>query len=120
MDIIHNSYNKDYIKLSDEVFKAIVALKKFNYEHIYNKAMTKERVQEITKMFELLFDTYIEDLKQNKESSPIINSYLKNMVEDYKKNNTKERIVMDYIAGMTDDFFIREYERITINDPTKN
>ncbi len=120
MDIIHNSYNKDYIKLSDEVFKAIVALKKFNYEHIYNKAMTKERVQEITKMFELLFDTYIEDLKQNKESSPIINSYLKNMVEDYKKNNTKERIVIDYIAGMTDDFFIREYERITINDPTKN
>lgn len=115
LDIIDNSFDKNYIRLSDEVFKAIVALKKFNYEHIYNKAMTNEEKEKLKEMFETLFDTYFNDLKINNASSPIINSYLKNMVEKYKQNNTKERIVIDYIAGMTDDFFLRECERITKN-----
>lgn len=113
LDIINNSYNKNYIRLSDDVYKAIVELKKFNYEHIYNKAMTKDELQELKKMFETLFNTYLEDLKTNNTSSPIIYSYLENMQKEYIKNNTKERIVIDYIAGMTDDYFLNEYERIS-------
>ena len=120
MDIIKNSLNKNYIKLSDEVFKAIVALKKFNYEHIYNKAMTKKEKEKLTHQFTVLFDTYLEDIKTENQKSPIINSYLKNMHQEYREHNTKERIVIDYIAGMTDDFFLREYERIRKDDPTNN
>ena len=112
LNIINNSYNKNYIRLSDDVYKAIVELKKFNYEHIYNKAMTKEELKELKEMFETLFDTYLEDLKTNNTSSPIIYSYLENMQKEYIKNNTKERIVIDYIAGMTDDYFLNEYQRI--------
>lgn len=118
MDIIKNSINKNYIKLSDDIFNAIVQLKKFNYEHIYNKAMSKKRKDELTHKFEVLFEEYLEDLKTNNQSSPIINSYLKNMIPEYRNNNTNERIVIDYIAGMTDDYFLREYARI-INDPRK-
>ena len=113
LDIINNSYDKNYIKLSDEVFNAIEELKKFNYEHIYNKALTKEEKDKLRNMFELLFETYIKDIKENNKYSPIVNSFLKNMCDEYKKNNTNERIAIDYIAGMTDDFFIGEYERIT-------
>ena len=112
MDIIKNSMNKNYIKLSDDVFKAIVELKKFNYAHIYNKAMTKKEKDELTHKFEVLFETYLEDLETNNQSSPIINSYLKNMIPEYRDNNTNARIVIDYIAGMTDDYFLREYARI--------
>ena len=36
LDIVENSYNKPYIKLSDEVYNAINNLKDFNYEKIYN------------------------------------------------------------------------------------
>ena len=117
LDIINNSYGKDYIKLSDEVFKAIENLKKFNYEHIYNKAMSKEEKEELRRKFECLFNTYLHDLKINNLNSPIINSYLENMCDDYKNNTTHERMVIDYIAGMTDDFFLREYDRIEKNDP---
>ena len=113
IDIINNSFNKNYLKLSDEVYKAIVKLKKFNYEHIYNKALNKKEKEFLTKQFETLFNTYLNDLKNNNFSSPIINSYLKNMCIDYRKNNTNERIVIDYIAGMTDEYFLREYERIS-------
>ena len=117
LDIINNSYGKDYIKLSDEVFKAIENLKRFNYEHIYNKAMSKEEKEELRRKFECLFNTYLHDLKINNLNSPIINSYLENMCDDYKNNTTHERMVIDYIAGMTDDFFLREYDRIEKNDP---
>lgn len=113
IDIINNSFNKNYLKLSDEVYKAIVKLKKFNYEHIYNKALNKKEKEFLTKQFETLFNTYLNDLKNNNFSSPIINSYLKSMCIDYRKNNTNERIVIDYIAGMTDEYFLREYERIS-------
>ena len=113
IDIIKNSINQNYIKLSDDVFKAIVELKKFNYAHIYNKAMTKVEKDELTHKFEVLFETYLNDLKTNNQSSPIINSYLKNMIPEYRDNNTNERIVIDYIAGMTDDYFLKEYKRIT-------
>ena len=34
LDIVKNSYNKPYLKLSDNVYKAIKDLKSFNYEHI--------------------------------------------------------------------------------------
>lgn len=113
LDIIKNSYGKNYIRLSGSVFKAIVALKKFNYEKIYNKAMTKEEREELKKMFQILFETYLNDLETKNQSSPILNSFLRNMSEEYKKGNSKERIVLDYIAGMTDDFFLREFDRVT-------
>ena len=113
LDIINNSYDKNYIKLSDEVFEAIEKLKKFNYEHIYNKALSKREKDKLRHMFELLFDEYLKDIKENNSNSPIVNSFLENMCDEYKKNNTKERIVIDYIAGMTDDYLIREYKRIT-------
>lgn len=113
MDIITNSMGKKYILLSKEVFTAIKELKKFNYEHIYNKAMTKEEKEKLKHMFVVLFETYLKDIETNNESSPIIYSYLKNMRKEYRENNTKARIVIDYMAGMTDDYFIKEYDRIS-------
>ncbi len=112
-DIITNSYGHNYILLSPKVYKAITNLKKFNYKYIYSKALTNKEIEELRVKFNTLFDTYMSDLKNNNNNSPIINSYLKNMSSNYKNNNTKERIVIDYIAGMTDDYFLKEYTRIT-------
>ncbi len=111
-DIISNSMDKNYIKLSEEVYKAIEELKKFNYEFIYNKAMSDEYRKSLEEKFEGLFKKYIEDIDSNNEDSFIVNSYLKAMSEEYKKNNTKERIVIDYIAGMTDEFFLQEANKL--------
>ncbi len=110
-DIIKNSYNKDYILLSEDVYKAILNLKKFNYENIYNKAMTNEYFLKLKEMFKTLFLKYLDDLKTNNDKSLIISSYLNNMDLQYKTNNTKERIVLDYIAGMTDEYFLKEYKK---------
>jgi len=109
MDIINNSIGKDYIKLSDNVFKSIVELKKFNYENIYYKAYTEEEKDKLKLMLNTLFNKYMKDLENNNIDSNIIKSFLANMSDEYKNNNSNARIVIDYIAGMTDDYTLREY-----------
>lgn len=109
MDIINNSIGKDYIKLSDSVFKSIVELKKFNYENIYYKAYTEEEKDKLKLMLNTLFNKYMKDLENNNTDSNIIKSYLANMSDEYKNSNSNARIVIDYIAGMTDDYTLREY-----------
>ena len=112
LDVIQNSLDKPYIKLSDEVFNALEALKQFNYKNIYSKVTTSERMDKYKKMFNDLFNNYLKDLKENNLSSLIFKSYLNNMDESYYNNNSKERIVIDYIAGMTDDYFIKQYNKL--------
>ena len=109
MDIINNSIGKDYIKLSDNVFKSIVELKKFNYENIYYKAYTEEEKDKLKLMLNTLFNKYMKDLENNNTDSNIIKSFLANMSDEYKNSNSNARIVIDYIAGMTDDYTLREY-----------
>jgi len=112
LDIINNSRNKNYIKLSDNIFNAIVNLKKFNYENIYNKAYTNEELDNINKMFRDLFNKYLDDLNNKNKESIIYKNFLNSMSDNYKNNNTNVRIILDYMSGMTDDYIIKQYENI--------
>ena len=107
VDIINNSIGKNYIKLSPNIYKAIVELKKFNYEHIYDKSLSKEEKKDITNMFRKLFNTYLNDIKNNNKSSKIFTDFLNFKNAYYQNNTTAERKVIDFIAGMTDDYFIK-------------
>ena len=111
MDVIKNSMGKNYIKISPNIFKAIVELKKYNYENIYYKAYTDDERNKLKLMLNTLFTKYLDDLNKNNVESNIIKSYLNNMSEEYKNENSKERIVIDYIAGMTDDYCLNEYNK---------
>lgn len=106
-DIIENSYNKPYIKLSENVYKSIIELKDFNYKNIYYKAYTKEEKEYYEHAFNKLYDVYYKAIINNDKTNKIY-SYLEEQNEEYQKEN-KKRIVIDYIAGMTDDYFINEY-----------
>lgn len=112
LDIIKNSFNKNYLLLSDKVYYAIKNLKRFNYENIYYKANSKERLKEIKNMFETVFYYYLQDLNNNNYSSDIYKIFLNEMTDEYKEKNSNERIVIDYISGMTDDFFTTVYNTI--------
>lgn len=116
IDIIENSIDKNYIKLSDDIYHSIKALKNFNYKNIYDKAYTEEEISEIKEKFNVLFHKYLDDLKNNNYNSDIIIDYLNEMNYEYRKNNSDERIVIDYIAGMTDEYFNRQYKKYFINN----
>ena len=111
-DIINNSYGKPYIKLSDDVYKAIVDLKQFNYDHIYSKANTKEQEEYYTRGFNLLFDKYLEDIEYNKKDSEIFIDFLNTKNDEYLNNTVPKRRVIDFLAGMTDEYFMSKYHEL--------
>ncbi len=109
LDVINNSKDKEYIKMSNEVFTALTELMTFNYNNIYNKAYTEEEKENYTNMFNYLFTFYLENI--NNPENDINKVYLNGMDENYIKNTNNNEKVIDYIAGMTDDFFIKQYNK---------
>ena len=112
--------NKPYLLLSDDVYKALKALKNFNYKHIYDKANTKEQIKKYEEMFNFLFQFFLNDLENKNKDSIIYQDFLNNMNEEYKRKTKNPRIVIDYIAGMTDDYFIKQYNVCKKVEKNKN
>jgi len=110
MDIINNSLDKPYIKLSDDVFKALFDLKKFNYEHIYKYSLDDDAKKYYRDGMNKLYDKCLKDIENNNRDSHIFKIFLDSQSTDYNKNTNNKRKVIDYIAGMTDDFFMKEIE----------
>ncbi len=115
IDIVNNSYDKPYIKMSDNIYRALMELKDFNYKNIYSKAMTKEQNEYYKKGFELLYKKYLEDVENNNKSSDIYKDFLHDKIDEYLNNTNHKRMVIDYIAGMTDEYFFRKYKEIENN-----
>ena len=111
LDIINESMNKPYLKMSDEVYKALTALKKFNYDHIYKYSMTDKNSQKYETGINKLFYIYLKDIKDKTKETTIYPIFLSHQNKDYIKNNNDKRIVLDFIAGMTDDFLENELNK---------
>lgn len=114
LDIVKNSYNKNAIILSKDVFDAINELKNFNYKYIYNNANSKEDLTFYKEGFNKLYYYLLDDLNNNKENSKIYGMFLNNMNKNYINDTDNKKIVIDFIAGMTDDFFIKQLEEVSI------
>ena len=111
LDIIENSFGKNYITMSKRIYNTLQALIDFNYKNVYLKANTKSRIGKIEKMFNDLFDLYYSQIKEEKVDSDIFVLFLNSMSEKYKIETSPVRKVLDYISGMTDSFFINQYNK---------
>lgn len=112
LDIIENSLDKPYIALSERVYRALFALKKFNGENIYSKSMTKEDIKYYRSGMNQLYHIYLDDINGNRVESVIYTIFLNSQSPRYLKVTDARRKVIDFIAGMTDDMFIREVKRV--------
>ena len=113
LDVVENSYGKDYLSLSSNVYQALNELQDFNYKYIYNLALNEEKLKEIEYMFQTLYNIYFNDIKSKKNKTDIYEVYLKKMHKDYLKQTSDKRKVIDFIAGMTDNYFIEQYNKLT-------
>ena len=107
-DMIENSFQNIYIAFSPEISDALKLLKEFNFKHIYMNPKIKKHLGTIKKLFEILFEKYLNDLENENHSSVIFTRFLKDMSENYLINHSKEEMVRDFIAGMTDQYFLRQ------------
>ena len=115
VDIIENSYKKDYILLSKEACADLKRAKKENYEVIYrNEAIDKQYNEIIRPMFIEMYEYLLDDLKKQKSDSVIFKHHIDFISDNLKSYDKKtdyfseeeNQIVVDYIASMTDDYFI--------------
>ena len=113
-DITINSYEKPYIEFSAEVGSALKELKAFNYKNIYNNEKLKKNKKKIQKGFEILFETYLEDIATENKDSDVYGHFLDSKKEEYIESTTDAEKVKDFIASMTDRYFKFQLEKITI------
>lgn len=108
LDIINESMDKPYIKMSDDVFKALFDLKKFNYENIYSKAMDSEEYNYYSEGMKKIYRIYLNDIETKNKDSIIYKVFLNSQSDSYLDNTDSKRQVIDFIAGMTDEFFLNQ------------
>lgn len=112
LDIIKHSEGKNYICMSDTVYCALRDLKKFNYDHIYTKANSKEQIATYKEMFETVFTVCLKAVEEQNRTMDIYTYFLNDMNLEYFSKTDNVQMVIDYIAGMTDDFFVHQYKSI--------
>ncbi|MGN0438511.1 MAG: deoxyguanosinetriphosphate triphosphohydrolase family protein [Lachnospiraceae bacterium] len=119
VNIVENSYGKDYILLDEEYYQAIKATKKENYEKIYfNEVVEKTYKESIAPMMHQMYEQLLKDLETNNKNSMLFKHHVNYVVqnaklyggEHYFEETEKNQIIVDYIASMTDDYFIDLYE----------
>lgn len=111
MDIINESMDKPYIKMSDDVFNALFSLKKFNYEYIYSKSLTKEDIEYYRKGMRKIYDTYLTAINEKDYNNIIYKIFLNYQSSEYLESTKQERMVIDFISGMTDELFLHQVEK---------
>lgn len=113
MDIIENSIDRPYIKMSEKVFQAVLELKNFNYEHIYSIANSQEKLDFYERGMNVLFDKYLKDIVQKRLDSDIFVVFLNEQCEKYLEQTDDKRKVIDYLAGMTDQYLLKMIQKNT-------
>lgn len=118
VNIIENSYGKDYIMLDQEHYDALSKSKQANFRLIYqNPELSFKYNNIIAPMFEQLYTRLLQDVQEKKQSSVVYRHHI-DFVNQYNRfyhtggyeKNEPNQIVTDFIASMTDDYFIDLYD----------
>lgn len=121
VDIVNNSYGKDYIAMSQEVFDDLKLAKQQNYEKIYSReGMLDDASNYVGEMFEEMYAKLLDDVVSGNEDSPIFRHHINKLgsvshsidANSYYASTDPNQIVVDYIASMTDDYFMTIYQRL--------
>ena len=124
VNIVENSYGKDYIKMDKEYYTALKQGKKENYELIYMTETVGSITKIIEPMFEKIYAKCLNDILVKDKSSVIYKhhiEYVKNNNRFYKdfdyETEEPNQIVVDYIASMTDDYMMELYYHLFPDEP---
>ena len=106
-DIVSNSKDKNDVVMSDKVQEAILKLRKWLFENLYNSSkenIAKAEEKKAQYLVEVLFNHF------KKNISELPSEYL-NLI---KKGEDELQVVSDYISGMTDDFAISTFKELYV------
>lgn len=102
-DVVSNSYNKNDIKMSDEVLKAVSSLRDFLFENVYKSSEKYVEEEKGEHVIREMFKYFINHTQKLPEE-------YKNFLSSY----SKEQVVCDYIAGMSDPYAVALYKELFV------
>lgn len=103
LDIIKNSYDKNKIKMSDEIFEATMGLRSFLFENVYHSKRASEEGDKGKAIVKRLYEYFMEHPKKMPEEFYIMTN-----------NDDLARVVCDYVACMSDIYAINMYKELFI------
>ena len=115
VNIVENSFGKNYICMDDEYFEKLKQAKSDNMKRIYMASDVNTQYEtRIRQLFEMLYEKLLDDVEKKNKQSPIYKHHIDMInirrhyyaADRYENENTSDDIVTDYIASMTDDYFI--------------
>jgi len=113
-DVVCESYGKNYVRFSEKISRALYELKQFNYKFIYKSPKLKINHQRIRRGFEILFEHFLQRLKENDTESEIFQHFLNSKCAAYVQETPDEMKVRDFLAGMTDRYFTYVLEKVIV------
>ena len=109
-NVIINSMDQPEIRMSPEVGEAMMGLRGFLFESIYQKPVAKGEEKKAIHMIKNLYEFYIDHLEV------LPDQFLRMIDED---GESREQVVCDYIAGMTDTYAVKKFEEYFIPESWK-
>ena len=102
--IISSSMNQTEIMLDGDVGTAMLGLRKFMFENLYQGSIAKVEEGKAEKVVEKLYNYFME----NNEALP------EDFIRHAWSGESWERIVCDYVSCMTDGYAIHTYEELFV------
>ncbi len=123
VNIIENSYGKDYLCMDKEYYDAFSQAKAENYKIIYGNPEIDRVYQENVKpMFAMVYEELLRQAKSGDKNSIFyrhhidylteVNRYSKTFIREQYLLEEPNQMVVDYMASMTDDYFVDLYEEL--------
>ncbi len=107
-DIIENSLDKDDIHMSEPVWNALLALRKWMFENVYTNKRAKSEEGKAEKLIETLYLHFFRHPEEMPEEYRLLIS---------ERGESTERAVCDYVSSMTDRYAIGLYEELYVPSP---
>ena len=104
-DVIYSSLDRADIRMSPEIEKAMMELRKFMFDHVYLNSVAKTEEGKVGRMITMLYqyhEKHVDEMPQ--EYIDLIK----------KKGQPEPRVVCDYISGMTDQYSISKFQELFV------
>lgn len=103
-DIVTNSMGKNDICMSEAIGAAMLKMRQFMFESVYQNPIAKSEEGKAEELMETLFQHFMKNVDDMPEE-------FRNLLSE---GEPRERVVCDYVGAMTDRFAISVYENIYI------
>lgn len=103
-DIVSTSFGKNEICMSEPVAKAMINLRRFMFERVYQNPEAKSEEGKAEVLMETLYQYYMKHVDDLPEE----------FLNLLSEGEPRERVVCDYVGAMSDRFAIAKYEEIYI------